>query len=299
MTAFRIPKKLHVINSDNDARILNQAGAVYSDGDISGINGTEGFSIEGLSPNIFGNELVVISGTTRISKEVAVAPVTGIFAWTCPAAAAAGDVFRLVWESLNHEEVEMQNYYKEKQYQISAVQATADAVAINIAAVINADKNAPVVAYAGIDDSGGTTTVDSLGTVMLVPKDPAVEVRLYAEAFTLTAAAVGTEVAYATNTSFTTIAPTLGAGNYLTLKTQKYADPSGLNIDTEVKWNFQPGVQYHRYRFWSNKANQITTGGLVEPSTVTGQSQVEFEIFVRDGISLEAAMDVLAADVNV
>ena len=299
MTAFRIPKKLHVINSDDDARILNQTGAVYSDGDISAINGTEGFSIEGLTPNIFGNELVVISGTTRISKEAAVSAVSDITAFEVGStSAAAGLVFRLVWESLNHEEVEMQNFYKEKQYQISAAQASAAAIATNIAAVINADKNSPVTAAAGFNNV--TPVQDDSAKVVLFAKETGVDVRLYAEDLTLTQDAAGVTVYHtAEDTSAVTVDGTRGVGNYGNLKTEKYADYMGLNIDTEVKWHFQPGVQYQRYRFLSNKANQITTGGLVEPSEVTGQSQVEFELFVRAGISLEAAMDVLAADVNV
>ena len=303
---FKIPIKQIIVNSDDQARLLEDDGSVYADGDCTPSAG--GFIVEGFSSLILGSELEVMDGsTTRIISEaaaVAVAEISSFDLSSLTSGGSAGDVFRLVYESLDHEEVEHQNFPLEKRYQLSADTADAAATVVDLVNVINADAEAPVVAYAGFNNV--TPAQDDSGKILLIAKDTGINFYLYSEKLSISSAekdAVGTTVYHtAEGTNNDTILASRGLGNYDSLKTKHWPDAfdnPNYSLDRGIEYFPQKGATYTSYRFRAAHANQISSGGNPQPGEVTSNVLTDYYMFVQTGTTLETQMDLLVGDVNV
>jgi len=139
----------------------------------------------------------------------------------------------------------------------------------NMAAVINADDNAAVVA-----------TYDDV-TLTLTAKN-------FRESFNLyTSAIAGT---------FATGTPAVDwVNDYENLKTKQWV--ADLDFDRNAEYFPQKGAKYNSYLY--EIISEQDTGGHTVPSQVAVQAKTQFMVFVKQGLTLDTALDAMATDMNV
>lgn len=276
---FRIPEKQIIINQVSQMRVLNLAGSgTYTD--ITTPATTDGFYLEGFLQPVLFSKLKLYATNLRIKAEVAVAPVAQTATFVCNAVtgAAAGEPFRIVYDSLDKTPTEYQNVPIEKHYQVSvnlAVNATAIATATAIVAAINADKNSPVTA-----SNGGTATVT------LVAKNTNMSFVLYTKPVS--------QGGLITGTFTVTVAPTKGINNYDNLKNINWA--KNLDFDRNVEFFPEYGATYKSYKFIIQ-----STGFMASPDVAGGvppTSETEIQLWIKTGLALITTMDLVVADAN-
>ena len=280
---IRLPEKQIIVNNVNQLSALKfDSSGTYVD--IVTPNGTtDGFHLLGfLGPIAFG-KLKAYSGNTRIKSQVAVAAVKQIATFT-PAAvvgAAAGEVFRLVWDSLDKTPTEFQNVPLEKRYQVSinlANNATAIQVGTAIHNAINADKNAPVTSSV----NGGT------GVVTLTAKDENISFVLYTKP-----AAQGGLI---TGTFAVTTPATKGINTYDQLKSINWA--KNLDFDQNVEYFPEYGATYKSYKFIFKNTGFVASPDIAGAVAPADGSEVEVCIWVKTGLALITTLDLIVTDAN-
>jgi len=268
---FELPIKEIIVNEDSQVRLLEDDGTAYTATDASPSSG--GFILEGFHSLILGSELVLLRTATRIIKDAQVAPAAEVTTYVLTGASIAQDtVIRLVVESLDLTPTEFQNRGYEKRYQIAAA-ATVDAVGAAIAAAINADKNAPVVAAY----TSGTDTLQ------LTCKNTGEQARLYSTDYVLPAVTVATPAS-------------LGIGNYSNLKNINWS--KNFEVDRNSMYFPRPGAEYTTYYF-KTKTKSADGGDTDFPTEQKRETTQEFRLYVREGLTLETALDLLVTDMNV
>lgn len=272
MSGFSIPVKEIIVNDDAQVRLLEDDGTVYAAADCTPSAG--GFVLEGFLSMILGSKLVLLAAATRIRKEVPVAAVTELKSYVLTDVAGSADsVFRIVYEDLNFQS-EYQNQPLEKRYQISSDWAAVDTLGAAIAAAINADKYAPVTAaYTAATD-----------TLLVTAKRAGVKFSIYSSDITLPAATGETKAA-------------LGINIYDSVKNANWA--RNVEIDRTLNYVPLPGVTYNLYYFEFDSDSVASLGGLQVPSVIPGSSRNAVKLWVKDGLTLEAKLDLLVTDVNV
>lgn len=299
MGNFKLPVRQFVVNSDIQAVLkADIAGTISNYGAGTNLDptlATHLFKLEGEIDWIKGTQLQLLAAATRCRKQVWATAVKGVKAFTMPAAVTQGDVFRITWDGLDKTPTEFQNIPLEKRYQFSkTISASATDVVANMVAVINADPNSPVIAYAGFNNV--TPAQDDSTKVVLVAKDYRYDFEVYCNAVTFTAVAVGTTVYHtAEDTSAVTAVATDWVNDYENLKNYQWV--ADLDFDRNAEYFPEKGAKYNSYFFkvdWTQD-----TGGhtVVGQKAVTGETT--FIVYVKQGIALDTALDAFATDVNV
>jgi hypothetical protein len=300
MGNFKIPLFQYIINNDSQATLkADKAGTIsnYAAGtDLSPADATHLFAVEGELGWVGGDKLTLLAASTRIRKQVWAAAVKGIKAYTVSStAAAAGDVFRIVYDSFDKSPTAYQNIPLEKRYQISAAKASTATIVANMAAVINADANAPVIAYAG-HNNAATPTQDDSAKLVLVAKDERVTFDLYSSKIAFTAVAAGTTVYHtAEDTSAVTVASSNSVNDYENLKNKQWV--TDLDFDRNAEYFPEKGAKYNSYFFEVNWTQD--TGGDSVPGQVAVSGKSQFMFYVKQGLALDTAMDAMTTDMNV
>lgn len=125
---FKIPIKQLIVNSDSQARLLEDDGTTYADGDCTPTGG--GFILENFLPLVLGSKMTLLASATRIRAQAGAAAVACVGAATVSdTAGSKGDVFRVVVDSLDLAPTVFQNTIVEKIYQLRQDIAAASAVA--------------------------------------------------------------------------------------------------------------------------------------------------------------------------
>lgn len=298
MGNFKIPMFQYILNEDFQAVLKADAAGTITDyaagTDLSPANAAHLFKLEGEFDWFKATQLSLLAAATRVRKQVWATAVKAIKSYTVPAAATQGDVFRIVYDSFDKTPTAFQNIPLEKRYQISATQATAATVVANIVAVINADPNAPVVAYAGFNNV--TPVQDDSAKIVLIAKDYRVDFNLYSSALSFTADAAGTTVYHtAEDTSAVTVAASDWVNDYENLKTVQWAN--GVDFDRNAEYFPQKGAKYNSYYFeidWSQD-----TGGHTVPGQAAVNGKSKFIVYAKQGLAVDTALDAFATDMNV
>lgn len=268
---FELPVKEIIVNEDSQVRLLEDDGTAYTAADASPSAG--GFILEGFHSLILGSELVLLRAATRIIKDIQVAPTAEVTSYVLTGASIAQDaVIRLVVDSLDLTPTVFQNHGYEKRYQISA-QTSVDGVGAAIAAAINADKNAPVVA----------TYTAGTDTLQLTCKNAGEQARLYSTDYVFPAVTVSTPAS-------------LGVGNYSNLKNVNWS--KNFEVDRNSMYFPLPGAEYTTYYF-KTKTKSADGGDTNFPTEQKRETTQEFRLYVREGLTLETAMNLLVTDMNV
>lgn len=278
---FRLPEKQLIVNQAGQLRILNgAASATYTD--IATPATTDGFVLEGFhfGPILLGN-LKPYSGNTRIKAEAAVAAAAQVATFVANAVtgAAAGEPFRIVFDSLDKTPVEFQNQPLEKHYQVSvdlANNATAAQVATAITNAINADKNSPV-----------TASVNT-ATVTLTAKTTGFTFRLYTKPTS--------QGGLITGTWTVTTPATKGINTYDNLKNINWA--KNLDFDRNVEYFPEYGATYKSYKFVVRSTGPVSAGGTEVVGQAAPVSETEFQLWIKTGLTLITTMDLVVADAN-
>jgi len=277
---FKIPEKQIIVNSDDQVRLLDDDGTAYVNGDVSAAG--SGFIIEGfLGPVLVSqipNQTVYQNGalnTVKINKEAAVQPTTHQITYQVTSTSAnAGDVFRLVFKSIDFAEVEYQNWPVTKMYQVSGTLSSAILIATAMEAAINADKDSMV------------TVSRNSATLTLTAKDPSKTFKLFVDPILSLIRGTTTVVTEAT----------LGVHTYDYLKNIEWS--KNLDFDRNQQWQPLKGVSYTMYNFKVNSTNFLPEGNNT-PNAAGGTSTTEFKLWVSAAAStFKAAMDLLVGDIN-
>jgi hypothetical protein len=271
MSGFILPVKEIIVNDDSQVRLLDEAGAAYT-ALKNNTPTTGGFQLEGFLSAVNSSALQLLKAATRIIKDTPSAGAAEVKTFTVTSTSSPADaVFRIMYESLDLTPVEFQNQRQEKRYQISAAQASAATIGPKIAAVINADKFAPVTASA----AGAVVT--------LTAKQKGVKFNLYSTDF------AGTEA--------TTTPAALPLNTYDYLKNINWA--KNVDFDRNLNWNPLPGISYNSYYFEILSDSVAQLGHSQVPGEKHAQSLNGFKLWVKTGLALDTALTDLAADMNV
>ncbi len=297
---FQIPVKSIIVNSDTQTQLLTLAGVAY-DGATNNTPTTGGFQLKGWLNGVNSSQLRLLSSATRVIKDdAATAGLAEIGAWTITAAggAKAGDVYRVMTDALDLQPSEFQNRAIEKRYQLSVDCANAAAIVTNLVAVINADKNSMVTAYAG--------QVADTAKICLVAKTKGQTVDLYVGAYavpdqttyTVTAAkaAAGVTVDILAGDQ-TTVAATLPMNTYEYLKNIEWH--KNMDFDRNSEWYPQKDTNYVGYYFEVVSSSVVNMGDNQVPSAAVNDATTGFKLWVKSGLTLDTALDALATDMNV
>ena len=297
---IKIPEKVFIINSDAQARLLEEDGTVYTDGDVTPSAGS--FILEGFLPIVAGAALELLTTATRIRLDTPQAAVAGAIEVEVLVASGcnAGDMFMVRSKNQLLTPTEMQQYLPlEKRYQMTtAVVAgtdSEDTIVTQMVATINADPNAHVVAAV---KAGGTV---NSGIIVLTAKTPGETVEFYISDQN---AASGLNVAGPTTLTYdgqnwyVLTAALQDQNNYGALKNINWA--KNLDFDRNVEYQPEYGASYDSYYFEVNWTPKDVGGhGIpsIDPSQQAGKTA--FKLYVKQGLTLNTAMDLLAGDVNV
>ena len=277
MGNFKIPMFQYLVNSADQAILKASKAGVVSDygGATNLVPATADhlFRVEKELPWFSVTQLALLAAATRVRKTVYAAPVKQIATWTITAAAggAKGDSFRLITNSFDLTPTVFQNVPVEKRYQLSVACTDAAAVAANIAAVINADENAPV------------TAVAAAAVVTLTNKNNNEFTNAYVE-----------NTAWSGVFAVTTPASP-GVNGYDQLKNIQWN--TDLDFDRNAEYYPAVGGQYNSYYFEVNWSQD--TGGHSVPGQAATSGKSQFVIYVAAGIALDTALDAFATDMNV
>lgn len=264
-----IPVKDIIVNEDSQVVLLNASGTAYSNSDASPSTG--GIILEGfLSPGtVLGSEFDILYASMRILKQTTVAAVAQVATLVLSSTLVLADAtFRLVYQSLDLTPTEFQNVPVEKRYQIP-VQSTTAGIGAAIIAAINADKYAPV-------------TVTGSTTLTFTAKKTGVNFWFYSDTIAGTWA-VGT-------------AASSGNGIYDTLKNINWSQ--NFDIDRNLEWLPRKGASYTQYYFRITK-NNAAGGSNAFPSLAKQAIKTDYRLYVRNGLTLETAMNLLTTNMNV
>lgn len=300
MGNFKLPLFHYVINEDFQAVLkADKAGTISNyaaNTDLSPANAAHLFKLEGEFDWVRATQLVELTSQVRVLKQAWADAVLQTSAYTVSTVTvAAGDVFRIVWDSFDLTPTAFQNIPLEKRYQVSkAITNSAANIVVEMAKVINADPNAPVVAYAGFDNA--SPDQDDSAKLVLVAKSKRTKFQLYSSVIAFTEVAAGTTVYHtAEDTSATTAVAVDFVNDYEILKSQQWV--TDLDFDRNAEYFPQKGAKYNSYYFevdWTQN-----TGGHSVPgqTAVTGRSM--FKIYVKQGLALDTALDAMTTDMNV
>ena len=287
MGNFNLPRFQYIINSDEQAQLYGDDGTgpvPYVTGLVSPTAGK--FSLIGELDWIGGVNLALLASATRIiveqpsdgSQRTVNYSITGVVSASVPA--QAGDVIRVITTRRALDQTLYQNIPIEKRYQLTVNCDTAGALGDEIAAVINADPNAPVTVTS--DGAGGVTSVNKkYGEWSGIYAGSTVDGNT--PAWTLAVAGVPTTGENPINT-------------YEALKNLQWS--VGVDFDRNAEYFPIKGARYVSYLFHVN-AEEVASGGHTLPSQVPGTFETEFIVYVEENLALKAAMDLLATDVNV
>lgn len=317
---FNIPVKEIIVNDDSQVRLLDEAGVAF-DGSSNSAPGTAGagFILEGFLSKVLSSDLQLLASATRIIKTTPSNGTVNTVGYTVTAASGGkkGDVFRLVYESLDLTPTEFQDQPVEKQYQLGVDCANAAAVIAELVAQINADKFAPATALAGRSNSATPTQNDS-DKIILVGKKVGVSIALYVGSYasvdqtTYTIALTKLANTYGFRLDGTTpgaiyhtsedtfVIPAdaaLPVNTYDYLKNINWA--KNLDFDRNMNWMPLPGVSYNGYYFEVNGTVQDTVGSSPIPSQKNNTVKYGVKLWVKTGLTLATALDALVTDVNV
>lgn len=307
---IKIPEKQIIVNLDEQVRLLEDDGTAYADNDIVQATPAGGFILENFLPLIWcdpslgDNALVELATNVRIRAQAAVAAVAEKFAYTVTAGSGAskGDVFRLVYNSVDKTPTLFQNVDIEKRYQLSVDCANAGAVIAELVAQINGDPASPVIAYAGFNNV--TPVQDDSAKIAFLAKETGINFQLFvgelvsaSKVTSLARVANGTTVYHtAEDTNIVTAAGALGINTYDHLKNVDWA--KNLDFDRNVEKFPAYGASYKSYYFeFTSKTKDI--GGVVVPSLDKQTSRQAVRLWVNTAATtLITAMDLLVGDVN-
>jgi hypothetical protein len=283
---FRIPEKQMIVNAASQLRVLKyDTTGTYVD-IATPAAATDGFFLEGFAqPILFKNLKAYDGANLRIKAQAAVAAAKQVATFTCNAVVgnAAGETFRILWDSIDKTPTEFQNVPLEKRYQVSTKaanvpnNATAIQIATAIVASINADKNAPVTAANG-GTAVVTLTAKDAGIIFtLYPKDPA-------------------QAGLITGTFAVTTPASNGVNNYDNIKSINWAN----NVDFDRNAEYFPafGATYKSYKFVLNSTPLQGAGGIDLTSVIPNNSLTEFQLWIQTGLTLITTMDLVVADAN-
>lgn len=267
---FEIPVKEIIVNEDTQVQLLEDDGTAYADNDTTPTTG--GIILQGFLGLTMATEFELLATTTRIIKDAPAAAAAEVTSYVLTTATIAQDsVIRMVVDSLDLTPTEFQNRGYEKRYQIAAA-ATVDAVGAAIAAAINGDKNAPVVAVY----TSGTDTLQ------LTAKQTGQTVRLYSADYVLPTVSVDT-------------AASVGVNLYDNVKNVNWAQ--NVDFDRNPEWFPRKGAQYNSYYFRVKKKS-ADGGDIAFPTLEKYDVVTDYRLYVRTGLTLATAMDLLVGDLN-
>ena len=310
---FNIPQKEIIVNDDTQARLLASTDGTTWVAEVAGTNLLPGtaahrFSIEGFLTNVPTTSLNLLASAVRIRRSVGAAAVGETAAFTVAVASGSlttGDEIILRTDALDLTPTEFQNKASEKRYQSSKTTSTLATVIQHIADTINADKYARVTALVGRNnttplqnDSAQIVFVSKLaGTtgdyVLYKPQGAATN------SITFTKVATGTTVYYSTvdGTNVVTALATVGVNSYAWLKSVNWA--KNFNIDQNINWMPLPNQLYNSYYFEINGPVVPASGNRQVPNEPHTAARTAYMLYVKQGLTLDTAMNELLIDMNV
>lgn len=282
---FQIPVKEIIVNADSQVRLLNRADGTAFTGTTNITPTSGGFILEGFLGPVLGSQLQLLGTNTRIIKTAATSGTAEIVTFTITAAsgAKAGDVYRVVTDSIDLTPVQYQNRPTEKRYQLSVDCANANAIATELAARITADPNSQVTATA------------TTNAVTVTAKKVGVKIGVYVGQYAPLASGVSAYTV--TGVLATSQAAALPIGSYDALKNINWA--KNFSIDQNINWMPLPGVSYQTVYFEVNGPVNPLNGNSPIPNEIHNAARYGVRLYVKAGLTLETAIDALIADLNV
>lgn len=307
---FNIPRKEIIVNDDSQVVLKGSTDGVTYSAYVAGTNlspatAAHRFHLEGWLSIIPTTALQLLASATRVRKTTGAAAVleSAAFTVTTSGGAAAGDIVMLRCDSVDLTPTEFQNKGFEKRYQFSSAKTTVATIISHLVATINADKFAPVTAYAGF--SNASPAQDDSAKIVLIAKragvtidDPIADIANSSNSITFTRVANGTTVYHTQeDTSTTTAAAALGLNTYDYLKNINWA--KNFHIDQNLNWMPLPGVTYNSYYFEVNGTMPDNSGNSPVPNEVHGNVKTAYSVFVKNGLTLDTALNEFLTDMNV
>lgn len=306
---FNIPQKEIIVNDDAQVRLLGSTNGTTWVAYVAGTNlnpatAAHQAQLEGFLTTFNVTNLQLLASATRVRKTTGANPVLNAQAFTVTTTGGlkAGDILMLRADSLDLTPTEFQNKGFEKRYQVTSDQSSVANIIAHLVATINADKFAPVTAIAGFNNV--TPAQDDSAKIILVAKKEGVTFELVfdylgtSNTVTLTKVANGTTVYGPIEDAATVTADAaLGVNTYNYLKNINWS--KNFNIDQNLNWMPLPGVLYNSYYFELNGTVQDTVGNSPIPSEKHAQVKVGINVFVKQGLTLDTALNEFLIDMNV
>lgn len=309
---FNIPRKEIIVNDDTQVVLKGSTDGVTFSAYVAGTNlnpatAAHRVQMEGFLTNIPVTSLNLLASATRVRKKTGAAATVANAAWTVALVGTGpqqDDVVMLRMDSLDLTPTEFQNKGFEKRYQFSSAKTTVATIISHLVATINGDKYAPVVAWAGRNNT--SPSQDDSAKIVLIAKvagrpitDLIGDFQSLVNNCTFTRVADGTTVYYSTvdGTNVVTGQGTLAINTYDYLKNINWA--KNFSIDQNLSWMPLPGVTYNSYYFEVNGTVLDNSGNGPIPNEVHGAVKTAYSIFVKQGLTLDTALNEFLIDMNV
>lgn len=303
-----IPIKEIIVNDDAQVRLLGSTdgstwAAYIGSTNLVPSNADHRFQLEGFLDSRGPTQLQLLSSATRVIENGSSAGVAEIASYIVTAGTTgiiADDVLRLVSDALDLTPTEFQNQPVEKRYQVASTQTTAPNIVAQIVAAINSDPYAPVTAYAGFNNASPAS--DDSAKIVLVAKKVGYTIGLFKGAavgtFTLARVANGVDVYHTVEDTFVeTVAAALPINTYEYLKNINWA--KNFEIDRNIAWMPLPGTTYSSYYFEVNGTVPDAVGNNPIPNAGHNLVKTGYKIWVKDGLTLDTALNAFLTDMNV
>ena len=291
---FKIPEKKIIVNNDDRTRLLEDDGTAYADGDVTPSAGK--FMIETFTPYIAGSDLKLLDTAVRIKKTAASAAVGQVSRITVTAGTygvaskETAYMIRVVYTDLQFD-TEYQNRPIEKRIQVVFTGTKdQDALAAAINAAINAHTYMPITSAMDTDTDGAGADTAAPNEVV-VTSEAGIKFDIYIKADT---SVEETTPAFAGTVAVETAAA-LPIGKYDHLKNIDWARE--LDFDRNEDWFPEKGASYSTYYFIANFTGNVAGTQIAGATNLSGE--VAFKLYVKEGLTLATALDLLVGDVNV
>jgi hypothetical protein len=310
---FALPQKEIIVNDDTQVRALASTDGTTWVAEVAGTNLLPGtaahrFSLEGFLTNVPTTALNLLASAVRIRRSVGAAAVGETAGFTVAVVTTGINIYDeiiLRTDALDLTPTEYQNKASEKRYQSSKTTGTLATIIQHIADTINADKSARVTALVGRNNT--TPLQNDSAKIVLVAKQAGntVDYLIHkaqagqTNSISFTKNAVGTTIYYGTVDTVNTVtaSATVGLNSYNSLKNVNWS--KNFNIDQNINWMPLPGQLYNSYYFEVNGPLADNPGNRQVPNEPHTAARTAYMLYVKQGLTLDTALNELLIDMNV